>query len=324
MWTLLLTAQLAVAGGKDDAPRYGPYLVEETKSGDLVVLDGEGAPLPIVDTLLLAGRTDEATAYRRGRATRKAAAWGMWIGGTGLTLLGIGGGDLFNVIPPAPTALLGLGTIGGGYALLYAPQTNRLDHWIEHDALVARMDAVNAADAMVLPEAGDVAGAPRARVAPALRGEPWSVDERGRVRDATGRQLDVPAVAEALGAPARVEAWNAWRREQYATWATVGTVGLGAMIAGVAIGASAEDDTGVQAGVGTLFTGGAMLAGGMAGLAAVDGAWHVPRWFTPEEIDQAIAARSGGAALPAAPPPRPVVTVRPVLSPGYLGVAGTF
>lgn len=299
MIPLLLASALAADIGEWS----GPFQVVEAPDGDLVVLDNRNRAIPAQKVLQTLSPEDGAQ-YGTNRKTRKGIAFALWIVGSGVTTGGVISG--FNSVPAGLLwSGIGLGGITSGYLLLYAPREERLDNWITEEALVQGLLVLEDAP----PEATKQVRAG------------WRVTEQGRVMDGH-RRVSIEELSLAIGDEARAEEWRRWQRAQYRTWTGAMVVGTAVAGFGVGYGVAAQGDLRGEAGAfATMAVGGVMVAGGVAGMIATDEGFHVARWFTPEELEEAVHGSETVSRVESRPPP---ITVLPVVAPGYLGIQGSF
>ncbi len=304
----MLALLSAVAMAADPAVEHpGPYEVLAGAEGRLFVKDADGELLSTRDTLWLASGPKAAAEYRTNRTGRKAAAFALWVGGTGTATLGVlvgttsGDGTL-----AAGTGLLGVGLVGAGYGLLYAHPAERLDYWVEADALRARLSEP-------VPPGSTTATR-------SVRG--WSVDGKGLVRGPQGQRVRVANVAAALGDRDTLEDYRGWQRVQYMTWGGVSAVGIGMMAVGMEQGASRSGERLAAGGYATAGLGLVTLGAGIVGITLADRPTHTRVWFTDAEIEEAVTLHNEGAV--SVRERSPMVTVVPVIGPTYAGLTGTF
>jgi hypothetical protein len=299
----LLSAALAADIDTITVESPPPYTVLVAKNGDLRVLDTDGRPVLRDRVLDLAGADGDG--YRKNHRERKVVAWVLWSVGSTCAL----GGTIGLGTPVGYVALGGgVAAVATGYGVLYGSRDERLDRWIHEDALEQAL-ARYAGDH---PEMNAERGA---HVVPL-----WRMDDKGRLVDLEGHPADAEAVALVLGDEERANSWRAWRTEQRATWTTVTIGGAVLSMVGFGLMVEAPEMRTWRAGAGTAAVGAALTVGGASGLVALQSGSRAERWFTPEELDEAM--EKGRETLVSEA--EPTFTVYPTLAPGYLGISGTF
>lgn len=308
MLTALLTVALAMEPEQGvTAVHPGPYAMDVDPRGHLLVYDAHEQLLSTPEVLDLIHRPEDARRYRLSRGLRTAGAIGLWTAG------GVVG--VFSVLQGDSNGIAAAGVLEvGGVALVYAPQKNQLLYWVDEHTLYQALEAYGPRPAE------DPASHPPL----ASSSHAWHLDEDGHLVTADDRLVSVPEIAQALGESQTEGAYHSWLREQQLTWGVLLTGGFGVTIGGLLVNTLAEAETTRRAGMATVPVGAAMGVGGAVGLGLVMRPGVVRRWFTPEQIQQAISEHNAmGLGLPPAST-APSWTVQPMVGPGYVGVQGTF
>lgn len=316
--TALFAALAADVPTLDEVRADYPYALRmEGEGTDLRLVDVRGNVVPTGDALVLVGRPEDAERWKAAKTTRNLTSIGLWVTG-GLLLAGTSAitDDMDDSAAPGVVAALGAATVGSGFVVRFVVPKKHLGAWVDQETVATAL----AATPMAMAPESAVTLYERQRI---------ELGEDGVLYDARGRKVKMATLAKLLDLGPVEEEYRTVRKTDKAVWISVTAASGGLFVGGGAasfvgffIAVLGGPPDLLQAGLASMGLGVVGAGAGVTGLVVSRAVHENPAyWYDTGGLNSLSNQRDRDLRQQLG---LPTVRIQPVISPNWVGLAGTF